>query len=164
MLREQAYADGRRKRQGECRYELIELPVHRNAPNHGGGYTDDHAGYDSPTRGAFPKQPQDQRREIVRLPRTRVQNDAGDVVQADYILADLWQLEQYQAAFSYERQQLSTITNLIDSVLTSEAYGVVGYADGTVLLQRGVPSRPDVVQPWSEYRDTLQSSLSPGDR
>lgn len=104
------------------------------------------------------------RREIVRLPRTRLQNDDGEVVQADYVLADLWQLEQYQAAFSYERQQLNTITNLIDSVLTRETYGVVGYADGTVLLQRGMPSRPDVAQQWSEYRDRLQSALSPNNR
>ncbi|MEM9567226.1 MAG: DUF2079 domain-containing protein [Cyanobacteria bacterium P01_E01_bin.34] len=102
------------------------------------------------------------RREIVRLPGTSVQNDAGEVVQADFILADLWQLEQYQVAFSYERQQLNAIVNLIDRALARETYGVVGYVDGTVLLQQGILSRPEALQQWSTYRDlVLQSSLPP---
>ena len=53
------------------------------------------------------------RREIVRLPRTKVENDSGQVVKADYILADVRQLEQYRVAFSYERRQLTAITRLV---------------------------------------------------
>ena len=101
------------------------------------------------------------RREIVRLPNIQVHNDAGAVVEAEYILADIWQLEQYQVAFSQDRQLLISVTSLIDYVLSRGTYGVISYSDGAILLESGQQSNPEPLRQWNAFRTSLQSTLAP---
>ena len=97
------------------------------------------------------------RREIVRLPGLQLQNDSGETVTAEYLLADLWQLEQYQVAFKHERRLLEAISNLIDEAIAEDKYGVVGYADGTILLKQSAPNDPDLLRQWQNYREQLSA-------
>ena len=96
------------------------------------------------------------RREIVRLPALQLENDAGEVVTADYLLADLWQLEQYQVAFSHERRLWVDLVRMLDRAIAQETYGVAAYADGTVLLHRFTPNDPRALQQWSDYRSQVE--------
>ena len=46
------------------------------------------------------------RHAIVRFPKVRLVNDLKEDIRVDYILVDLWQLQQYQVAFADDRDRL----------------------------------------------------------
>ena len=91
------------------------------------------------------------RREVIRLPGLEIKNDAGEVISVDYIVADLWQLVRYQTAFKEDRQQLESITHLIEDITRRNLYGIVEFNNGIVLLQKGVKSAPKAIALWQEY-------------
>ena len=91
------------------------------------------------------------RREVIRLPGLEIKNDAGEVISVDYIVADLWQLVRYQTAFKEDRQQLESITHLIEDITRRNLYGVVEFNNGVVLLQKGVSSDSRAIALWQEY-------------
>jgi hypothetical protein len=95
------------------------------------------------------------RRAVIRLPGLALRNDAGEVINVDYAIADLWRLREYQTAFDDDREQAQTLVNLIDQVTQQQQYGIVGFNNGTILLQKGVPSDPKAVAQWSIFRSTL---------
>lgn len=95
------------------------------------------------------------RREIVRLPGLALRNDAGEVINVDYAIADLWRLREYQIAFDEDRELAQTLVNLIDAVTQQQQYGIIGCNNGIVLLQKGVPSDPEALAQWSIFRPTL---------
>ncbi|WP_017328271.1 DUF2079 domain-containing protein [Synechococcus sp. PCC 7336] len=97
------------------------------------------------------------RREILRLPALELQNDAGQVERMEYLLADLWQLEQYRVAFGGERTAFRQIVPLFDRLLDSEEYGAIAVRAGVVLLQRHTPSNPAALENWLAYRSHLQA-------
>ena len=80
------------------------------------------------------------RRGIIRLPVLKLQDDQKQVVEVEYALADLWQLQKYQAAFKGDRNDLRSLVSLIDQSLAQNKYGVLDVQDGVVLLQRQVSS------------------------
>jgi uncharacterized membrane protein len=92
------------------------------------------------------------RREVIRLPGLNLQNDAGTIISVDYIIADLWQLKKYSVAFDLDREQLASVTNLIDDLLQTKLYGVIGFNQEVVLLQKGVASEASAIALWQEYR------------
>jgi uncharacterized membrane protein len=96
------------------------------------------------------------RREILRMPFLHVRNDAHQVVDVDYILVDLWQLQTYQVAFKAERQSLQQVVPLIEQLLAQKKYGVVGLADGVILLKRNTPSDAQALAAWQTLRPTIQ--------
>lgn len=96
------------------------------------------------------------RREILRMPFLQVRNDARQVVDVDYILADLWQLQTYQVAFKAERQTLQQVVPMIDKLLSDRKYGIVGLADGVILLKRDTPSNAQALATWQALRPTIQ--------
>ena len=99
------------------------------------------------------------RREIIRIPGLEIKNDARQVNRVDYIIADLWQMEQYAPVFSEDRNWLNTANNLINSVTANREYGVVDFSDGVILLQKGVESDASSFAAWKEYQQKVIALL-----
>lgn len=95
------------------------------------------------------------RREIIRLPDLRLRNDQQEVINVDYMIADLWRLQQYQVAFDQERGLLRLLVSLIDQVTAKQEYGIIGFEDGVILLQEGVDSNSDAMEKWLVFRKQL---------
>lgn len=94
------------------------------------------------------------RRELLIFSQLRLRNDADEVVRMEYVLVDLWQLEQYQSAFEDDRQRLSRFVPIINRLLT-QRYGLVALDDGVVLLRRDVPSEAIALANWEAYQEQL---------
>lgn len=99
------------------------------------------------------------RRVLIRLPEIRFLDEQKQEQQVEYLLADLWQLQEYQVAFSGDRARLVAIATLFDDLLTSKQYGVQVVQDGVVLLRRGVASQPEALTAWTSYRKSLEPIL-----
>ncbi len=96
------------------------------------------------------------RRAIVRFPELRqIRNDAGQVENVEYIMADLWRLEQYQSAFKPERQLLKDSIALIDKIVQNQEYGMLNCLDGVVLLGRSARSNPIAIANWIAFQQSL---------
>jgi len=91
------------------------------------------------------------RREILRLPRLELRNDAQEVVKMEYVIADMGQLQQYQVAFRRERGLLRAILPLIEQISSSGEYGIIGFNDGVILLKKGVASAPETLKNWKAF-------------
>ncbi|MEQ8536997.1 MAG: DUF2079 domain-containing protein [Coleofasciculus sp. D1-CHI-01] len=100
------------------------------------------------------------RREIIRLPDLSLRNDQQEVINVEYIIADLWRLQQYQVAFDQERGLLKSLVSLIDQVTAKQEYGIVGFEDGVILLHKGVDSNSDAMEKWLVFRKQLVNRLS----
>lgn len=100
------------------------------------------------------------RREIIRLPDLRLRNDQQEVINVDYMIADLWRLKQYQVAFDQERGLLKSLVSLIDQVTAKQEYGIIGFEDGVILLQKGVDSNSEAMGKWLVFRKQLVNRLS----
>ncbi|OCQ97876.1 hypothetical protein BCD67_01725 [Oscillatoriales cyanobacterium USR001] len=99
------------------------------------------------------------RREILRLPRLELRNDAREVVKMEYVIADMWQLQQYQTAFKRERGQLRAIAPLIDLLSNSGEYGIIAFQDGVILMKKGIPSESEAVTSWKSFRQEIEPIL-----
>ncbi len=104
------------------------------------------------------------RRELLRMPFLQVRNDQQEVIDVDYLIADLWQLERYQVAFPLERGHFVQIVPLIDSLVNQNKYGILRLEDGVILMQKGVPTPPELRAAWTalrqEYEPLLQAQPS----
>jgi len=98
------------------------------------------------------------RREILRWPMLQLHNDAREVIEVEYAIADLWQLQRYQAAFNEERQLLQTSITTIDQLTNSQQYGIIDFRDGIILMQRGVASQPQAIAAWLTLRQQILKS------
>jgi uncharacterized membrane protein len=99
------------------------------------------------------------RREILRFPALELRNDRARVVQTEYAIADLWQLEQYQPAFKHDRALLESMLSVIENIHKTGLYGIVRFTDGVILLHRGQTSDPEAVTAWENYRDKITALL-----
>lgn len=95
------------------------------------------------------------RREIIRWPTLQVRNDAREVVKVDYVIADLWQLQQYQAAFKHDRELLQQSVAIIDELTGNREYGIIGFKDGVILMQKAALSDPEATASWLAFREEL---------
>jgi uncharacterized membrane protein len=100
------------------------------------------------------------RREILRLPALELRNDAQEVIKVDYAIADLWQLQKYQAAFKSDRSLLKDLTPLIDQLINNGEYGIIGFEDGVILLKKAASSDTQAKAAWLQFRQ----ELAEGDR
>ena len=80
----------------------------------------------------------------------------------EYIIADLWQLQQYQTAFRGDRRQLKEIVPQIDRLWKSQEYGIVGFEDGAILMRRSAVSDSASVGAWTRFRGKLEPILKQG--
>ncbi|WP_017319026.1 DUF2079 domain-containing protein [Mastigocladopsis repens] len=95
------------------------------------------------------------RREILRLPALQLRNDARQVIKVDYAIADLWQLQQYQAAFKGDRQLLKDIVLLIEQLTNNQEYGILDFRDGVILLKKAATSNEQATAAWLAFRQQL---------
>jgi uncharacterized membrane protein len=93
------------------------------------------------------------RREILRFPMVRLRNDARQEIRVDYLIADLWYLQQYQVAFTDDRKTFQAFVDRIDRFLTKDRYGLIDFRDGVVLLQRRAKSRAEAIAAWRQFAD-----------
>jgi len=105
--------------------------------------------------------PLSSRRAIIRFPRIKFRNDENEPMPVDYVAADLWQLQQYQVAFRHERSTIRDGIPVLDEVIDSGEYGVVGFADGVMLLQHNAPSDPAAEEAWRSLRPELETAPDP---
>lgn len=96
------------------------------------------------------------RREVIRLPGLEVKNEQQEINQVDYIIADLWRMERYQVVFNDYRNDLKASAQVISQVLSQGEYGIIGFNDGVVLLQKAVDSDPQAMQDWQTYLPKIQ--------
>ncbi len=99
------------------------------------------------------------RREILRFPMLELRNDARETVKMEYVIADLWQLQQYQVAFRSERGQLQAIVPQIDRMSNSGEYGIIGFEDGAILMRQGAASNSASATAWTRFRRELEPIL-----
>jgi len=92
------------------------------------------------------------RRQILRLPMLELRNDAREIVKMDYAIADLWQLQKYAPAFKHDRGLLKELVNLIDRITNNQEYGIIGFNDGVILLQKGATSDQKAVENWLSFK------------
>lgn len=99
------------------------------------------------------------RREILRFPMLELRNDARETVKMEYVIADLWQLQQYQVAFRAERGQLQAIVPQIDRMSSEGEYGIVDFQDGAILMRKGAASNSASTAAWASFRHQLEPIL-----
>jgi len=98
------------------------------------------------------------RRELVRFPMSfQLRDEAGEVVEVDYAVGDLWQMREYSPVFRGDRDLLARSFRRIDETLEQGDYGIQRFEDGVILLQRGVASTPEALAQWQDFR---QASLA----
>lgn len=100
------------------------------------------------------------RREIIRFPALQFINDRREVVSVDYAIADLWQLNKYQVAFKNDCQILQDSVRTIDKIFGNRLYGIIGFQDGVILMQKAVRSNPDAVSAWQIFREEITPILN----
>jgi uncharacterized membrane protein len=97
------------------------------------------------------------RRAIIRLPGIDFQNDRQQIERVDYIIADLWHNERYQAVLTDYRNNLQVTARSLESALQVGGYGIVEFDEGIALLRQGANSNPEALKRWRVY---LQHVLS----
>jgi len=94
------------------------------------------------------------RREVVRFPELRIRDDARVVKQIEYLIVDLWQLQQYQIAFDDYRNELQQKTVSVEQLL-SDQYGLIDLQDGVLLMQLRADSNPVAWEAWLDYQQEI---------
>jgi uncharacterized membrane protein len=98
------------------------------------------------------------RRAVLRFPGTRFRNDDRQVVSVDYVMVDLRLPLIYQVAFRSPRRDLLDDVPAIERLL-ERRYGIVGFRDGVVLLQRRTPSQLEAQTAWLAFRQEIEPML-----
>lgn len=92
------------------------------------------------------------RQAIVRFPNAiQFRDEAQQTQSVDYIVADLWQLQQYQPAFKLERNLLQASMRKINQLLQTQDYGIQSFQDQVILLQRRLSTEPAIAAQWQEF-------------
>lgn len=99
------------------------------------------------------------RREVLRAPYLEFQNDQRKIQRVDYLVADMWQLERYQIVFKLEQEHFKQLVPLIKNLVAQNQYGIVAWEDGVILLQQGVPSKPELLAAWQQDQQRYESIL-----
>lgn len=100
------------------------------------------------------------RREILRLPMLELVNDRRQVVKVDYVVADLWHSQQYQAAIESEKQMLRQSIQQFNQLINNREYGIIDFDKGIVLLKKATESNPQAMAAWNLYQNQLILSSS----
>ncbi len=98
------------------------------------------------------------RRAIIRLPGLEIRDDRALVVKVEYIIADLWELQRYQVAFSGAKTWLGEITKLIEEVTETEEYGIIDLKDGVILLGKSAFPNPEAIKKWLLFKQELEAA------
>ncbi len=97
------------------------------------------------------------RRGIIRLPALKLEVDKKQIIDVDYALADLWEMQQIEPIYHNTRQDIENFITLFDQLLAQKKYGLVGLEDGVILLEKNITSNLQAVERWLEWKQKLQS-------
>lgn len=100
------------------------------------------------------------RRAVIRFPTWQLRNDEREIVNVDYAIADLWQLQKYQVAFKQDREGLKKMVVTINQLAGSGEYGVIGFKDGVVLLRKGAGSQPEAMAAWLAFSNASKIKIN----
>jgi uncharacterized membrane protein len=96
------------------------------------------------------------RRGIVRLPELEIKNDKKEVVNVDYVIADLWRLGKLQLAFESDRKMFFDTLKMIDQTTINKEYGIIGFEDGVILMKKASVSNSQVMINWLLFRNQFE--------
>jgi Predicted membrane protein (DUF2079) len=96
------------------------------------------------------------RRSIIRLEVMQMKDEDGKIVDIDYALLDLWQLQQHNLKVPLDRARVRAGVRFADEALRNGTYGVARVLDGVVLIQKGITSQPEVWSAWLKLRQETQ--------
>ncbi|TAE50249.1 MAG: DUF2079 domain-containing protein [Oscillatoriales cyanobacterium] len=96
------------------------------------------------------------RRNLIRLEMMQFRDEEGKVVDVDYALLDLWQLQQHNLKVPLDRGRVRGAVRFTDEALRNGSYGIAEVLDGVVLVQKGITSKPEVLAAWSKLRQEIQ--------
>lgn len=99
------------------------------------------------------------RREMVRFPKIRLVNDRQEEIRVDYILVDLWQLQQYQVAFADDRDRLRQMVPNIEKWVERRPYGLIGFEDGVAFLKQGAKTNEKAYHNWTQFKQAVEDLL-----
>ncbi|AFZ44972.1 Protein of unknown function DUF2079, membrane [Halothece sp. PCC 7418] len=95
------------------------------------------------------------RRAIIRFPALRLRNDQEKVESVDYVLADLWRLRRYQVAFDDDLRRLRAMTYRIEEITNRGDYGIAGFEEGVILLEKGAENNLEAVNQWLTFKTEI---------
>ncbi len=96
------------------------------------------------------------RRAIVRFPNSlQFYADERRVEKVDYIIADLWQYQQYQPAFKADRHALQKSLSSIAQTIQTREYSIQNLRDGIILLHHAGEINPKADAEWMAFRRSL---------
>ena len=96
------------------------------------------------------------RRNIIGLEVMQMKDEEGKVVDVDYALLDLWQLQQNNLKVPVDRGRVPGGVRFTDEALRRGLYGIAEVLDGVVLVQKGIPSKPKVLSAWSKLPQEIE--------
>ena len=96
------------------------------------------------------------RRNIIRLEVMQMKDEEGKVVDIDYAILDLWQLQQHNLKVPLDRARIRAAVRFTDEALRNRTYGIAKVLDGVVLVQKGIISQPEVLSAWSKLRQEIE--------
>lgn len=96
------------------------------------------------------------RRNIIRLEVMQMKDENGKIVDVDYGLLDLWQLQEDNLKAPIDRGRVRGGVRFADEALRRGNYGVAQVLDGVVLIQKGITSKPEVLAAWLKLRQEIE--------
>lgn len=90
------------------------------------------------------------------MPHLQIQNDSTQIVDVDYVLADVWRDQQYQSRFQKKKIELNEFITFLDSLISQGRYGIFGIENGVILLQKQIVSQPEATSDWLKLREEIQ--------
>lgn len=96
------------------------------------------------------------RRNIIRLEVMQIKDEEGKVVDIDYAILDLWQLQQNNLKVPLDRARIRAGVRFTDEALRNGTYGIAKVLDGVVLVQKGINSGSEVLSAWSKLRQEIE--------
>jgi len=96
------------------------------------------------------------RRNIIRLEVMQMKDENGKIVDVDYGLLDLWQLQEDNLKGPIDRARVRGGVRFADEALRQGIYGIAQVLDGVVLIQKGITSKPEVLSAWLKLRQEIE--------
>jgi len=71
----------------------------------------------------------------------------------DYVIADLWRCNSIKSPL--RSAAITGSVTVIDQLSGNREYGIIGFKDGVILMQKAVASQPEATVSWLAFRREL---------
>ncbi|MEG3896648.1 MULTISPECIES: DUF2079 domain-containing protein [unclassified Microcoleus] len=99
------------------------------------------------------------RRNSIRLEVMQMKDEEGKVVDIDYGLLDLWQLQENNLKVPVDRGRVRGGVRFTDEALRKGGCEIAEVLEGVVLVQKGLTSKPEVWSAWSKLRQEIEQLM-----